>query len=123
MRISDWSSDVCSSDLAPARCCGRYFVGFGKTSSGDQLIDHRLAEADALTHLRQSEQPIAAIIGQLGHSVCALLRVRAFTKFRSLARNVASICGINSVPGRSEEHTSELQSQMRTSTAVLYFKQ
>src|SRR3546814_11756557 len=72
-----------------------------KTSSGDQRIDHRLAEADALTHLRQSEQPIAAIIGQLGHSVCALLRVRAFTKFRSLARNVASICGINSVTGSS----------------------
>src|SRR3546814_1860218 len=96
MRISDWSSDVCSSDL----------------------------EADALTHLRQSEQPIAAIIGQLGHSVCALLRVRAFTKFRSLARNVASICGINSVTGssRSEEHTSELQSLMCISYAVFCLK-
>src|SRR3546814_16253645 len=39
MRISDWSSDVCSSDLQPAKAPRR--VPKGKAEAGDDDDDHR----------------------------------------------------------------------------------
>src|SRR3546814_4652974 len=98
MRISDWSSDVCSSDLpdgevrapaAGARCeklrLRRRFSG-GKlfAASGDQLRRSLRCKQLSLHHPR--------------HGL-----------FRSCGR-------------RSEEHTSELQSLMRISYAVFCLK-
>src|SRR3546814_16196041 len=40
MRISDWSSDVCSSDLGVQR----YPIEFGSLSSRDRSLFHRLTE-------------------------------------------------------------------------------
>src|SRR3546814_5759061 len=51
MRISDWSSDVCSSDLrelallnAAALGVQRYPIEFGSLSSRDRSLFHRLTE-------------------------------------------------------------------------------
>src|SRR3546814_5417336 len=103
MRISDWSSDVCSSDLdvelvaVPAAAVHEDAAARG----GDGQVGLGLAEAadvgGELTDLRAHQ---AQFLG-------ALLGVRAFELARQ--RQLS----------RSEEHTSELQSRMRISYAVL----
>src|SRR3546814_3126755 len=101
MRISDWSSDVCSSDLAggvpgagahhllPALLRGRHL------EDGPPLRARRHADA---------RDPAAVREGQ-------------GTRHRLLPR----LCRVDR-GGRSEEHTSELQSLMRISYAVFCLK-
>src|SRR3546814_2507043 len=117
MRISDWSSDVCSSDLWIAR-----ETQFG-TDAGH--IDDRAITA--LHHMRQRnttavengrqveiQRPAESsgrIVGGLGRQRDA----------RRVDVNVEAP-GIGHDAVRSEEHTSELQSLMRTSYAVSCLK-
>src|SRR3546814_1142964 len=92
MRISVWSSDVCSSDLGLLRGGGE--------ALGAQPVDRRF--------------DVAAIFGE-----------RLFTVHHACARAVAQFLdesGRNFSHGRSEEHTSELQSLMRISYAVFCLK-
>src|SRR3546814_10111224 len=92
MRISDWSSDVCSSDLWP-RQAGRNRQGW------------------------RSARPQAHSASLLYSAGCPLVRHRG-----------AASDGLRLAPvrwrraGRSEEHTSELQSLMRISYAVFCLK-
>src|SRR3546814_5697668 len=102
MRISDWSSDVCSSDLvheAPDVLVGRHVVVHGG--------EHRPGGVDQVGRLSLS----------LGHpDADGLHRARVgWRRSRPSARDVAG-------EGRSEEHTSELQSLMRISYAVFCLK-
>src|SRR3546814_6293329 len=93
MRISDWSSDVCSSDL----CVGaglRLRLGDGVEHRQADMRRAALAGRDAADHLRA--------IGQSGFGVEG--------------------AGGAGHPLRSEEHTSELQSLMRISYAVFCLK-
>src|SRR3546814_5690342 len=106
MRISDWSSDVCSSDLdqplwrsfdqyaALCRAFPALYHGFDR-SSGHQQFRGRTAGA----YRRLSG-------GELG-------RIRVHDRHHS-GRCVYAL--------RSEEHTSELQSLMRISYAVFCLK-
>src|SRR3546814_2500734 len=95
MRISDWSSDVCSSDLLrPAH--------------------HRLA-ADPARRARcrrRGDGDVAPGPAEGGRLERGRL---AGTGGRAPGRTAGA-------RGRSEEHTSELQSLMRISYAVLCFK-
>src|SRR3546814_2375962 len=99
MRISDWSSDVCSSDLGRAgtrqfrQCAGRGRIA-ARARRG-QCPGIRISLRDA--HLARSAE------------ACQLPAFR-----RRSAR-----CGSGA---RSEEHTSELQSLMRISYAVFCLK-
>src|SRR3546814_3226909 len=121
MRISDWSSDVCSSDLR-----------------------NRYARADAVARI--AAQIVARIVGaeqrgqpaelalKLGASAVALaaLQFLAGTDIPCIAVAVRilacdaqrHVCGERRVDDglRSEEHTSELQSLMRISYAVFCLK-
>src|SRR3546814_4753088 len=93
MRISDWSSDVCSSDLRSRLAA---------------LLDDGQEGLDVV-------QPIEFILPRCGrHSrECSRLsRSRGRTNLRMFAERAA----------RSEEHTSELQSLMRISYAVFCLK-
>src|SRR3546814_3555668 len=95
MRISDWSSDVCSSDLR---------VSALDLGADDYLVkpfDFREFEARCRALLRR-RQGIAGNVSRYGNMV-----------FDRSARQV-TIDGT----ARSEEHTSELQSLMRISYAV-----
>src|SRR3546814_4322455 len=95
MRISDWSSDVCSSDLAM-----RY-----------QLAQFDIQDCDIL-FLTSMLQNFAVDIVPIGH-------------FRRLVVNgprAVVIAEDLEKYARSEEHTSELQSLMRISYAVFCFK-
>src|SRR3546814_3152920 len=93
MRISDWSSDVCSSDLALA-------------VHAVQKISERIAAEGIRIRVTGSAQPVelVATCGDHMAFVDALV-----TTWRA---------GL-----RSEEHTSGLQSLMRISYAVFCLKQ
>src|SRR3546814_4917856 len=110
MRISDWSSDVCSSDLPASgrstdgcrarRCAGGRW-GWGRSCAhyravGGWISDGPKGPAPAWTRSR------ALLATDSPPSMARLCRLR-------LVR-------------RSEEHTSELQSLMRISYAVVCFK-
>src|SRR3546814_8155370 len=95
MRISDWSSDVCSSDLLcrwvradlPYRCSSR------------GILPRQMILIHALTYL---QIPRFFVINRRDD--------------RGGRRR-------HTAPARSEEHTSELQSLMRISYAVFCLKQ
>src|SRR3546814_4299851 len=98
MRISDWSSDVCSSDL---RIAARDIAEKGILGHRDQL--ERVASAQAQRVDRGAPgEAMEAILQPLGERESLL----APQPDQPLAF-------------RSEEHTSELQSLMRISYAVL----
>src|SRR3546814_9877413 len=101
MRISDWSSDVCSSDLSPSHFLRLFKVATGQTPH-QFIVRRRVEKAQHL--LRGTSQPIAQIAFACGFSHQQHFS-NVFTKF-------------NGMTPRSEEHTSELQSIMRKSYAV-----
>src|SRR3546814_6436246 len=103
MRISDWSSDVCSSDL-------RRDPGAGQAGDALHVVRRYRAHRDA----RRA--------GELD-----LRRHRAAHRTPAGAGGVTPDRAAEWSPaatgGRSEEHTSELQSLMRRSYAVFCLKQ
>src|SRR3546814_979386 len=136
MRISDWSSDVCSSDL-PA--IGAKAVYHRLQDSAGQRGRVPAGEADAVEACVH-EEPQRSVVGAA--AICAvealqslIQRQRAISQQcrpllapatrndgrvdpvdqRLLIREVAVKQGL---AHRSEEHTSELQSLMRTPYAV-----
>src|SRR3546814_4460613 len=129
MRISDWSSDVCSSDLLDAPVARRaQIVDIGKAAigQGDGLL--YASPVDAEGGQRQAKPPIGQ--SRLHPRLVAPERIGAI----AVRRGGAAQCGeigratvrrhrsIGS-PARSEEHTSELQSLMRISYAVFCLTQ
>src|SRR3546814_5188756 len=140
MRISDWSSDVCSSDLAqdplgqdhaphPAQDRReRARPAWGYQHAGRPGGGGFAGEAAAGAWLRQvrpggqrravSCQPLSCAAGEGG----AKRRVRArLLKYPGKRKPALRRVFFKSL--RSEEHTSELQSLMRTSYAVFCLKQ
>src|SRR3546814_6222725 len=105
MRISDWSSDVCSSDLLPAQA---------------QQFTARLGDVDVdrveLLHGGQRRGLVGGDQRALGHRRLA----DAATDGGHDPRAVELHPGAGD--HRSEEHTSELQSLMRISYAVFCLK-
>src|SRR3546814_7677630 len=110
MRISDWSSDVCSSDLIAAgrRLCIAEQDGDRRgRHAGIVVADVRdKAAAPRERHLvRRRQRAGAGIEGAAARETIGALRHR-----------------LGLVRQRSEEHTSELQSLMRISYAVFCLK-
>src|SRR3546814_4130662 len=92
MRISDWSSDVCSSDLRSNTAERSAATRANRRCSGSA----RTAAALATSTYGCSNSPMRILVSRIGRTASS-----------------SSACVI-----RSEEHTSELQSLMRTSYAV-----
>src|SRR3546814_2992301 len=118
MRISDWSSDVCSSDLNERRQAGR-FPKRGKETDELRHHDERagrgLCQSEAVQHFSGLEPPEGAhgFLRDIGkHRISAAER-----HHRHLAEE-----GGDAREHRSEEHTSELQSLMRISYDVYCLK-
>src|SRR3546814_3958205 len=119
MRISDWSSDVCSSDLRTARpecrrLIGRHVTGVTEALAGSGTVepDFPICEADRLEQV-QGRDPDAL------HGLDRLLERQPN---RALPGKVVNLVRPDLVQRRSEEHTSELQSLMRISYAVFCLK-
>src|SRR3546814_4996348 len=132
MRISDWSSDVCSSDL---------LTGKPELRTVDELIandeDYAVEfKSTARWDLRES-QPSKAIEDAIVKTVAGFLNTEGGTlligigpdrEAVGLDHDYARVKPANGdgfvnwltthLIARSEEHTSELQSLMRTSYAV-----
>src|SRR3546814_7703439 len=118
MRISDWSSDVCSSDLVARRLgddgrrpCARAAAHAGRDEAHMRTFEHLGDVVDRLFgrrapdfRPRASAQPLGDLGAKLDLARCARLLERL------------------RVGVRSEEHTSELQSLMRISYAVFCLK-
>src|SRR3546814_8630405 len=106
MRISDWSSDVCSSDLpAPAKL----------------VIGRAIIDGHAILY---DEPEVVADVqfGQTQFGTLELNAARAQIHYQGGRGNAKLLAeGYSGVP-RSEEHTSELQSLMRISYAVFCLK-
>src|SRR3546814_3212767 len=108
MRISDWSSDVCSSDLVEVVArndrldVGRYRreLVVGKV---EKVALHRRRRAHLARH-RRLDRRLAHVVDEDVRLLGLLRRPR------------------QGVGERSEEHTSELQSLMRISYAVFCLK-
>src|SRR3546814_2149844 len=97
MRISDWSSDVCSSDLPRWLLAGR--LSLGRLRLGRRLPDRLLQRRLALES--------AEVIHHAGKAV-GLARLADVAAVQD-----EPVVGVQLGLGRSEEHTSELQSLMR----------
>src|SRR3546814_1841250 len=133
MRISDWSSDVCSSDL-PHRLRRGYAPRHRDRRRGRRVHPHRrcdrwLVEGDTLMPLTNDDDIRAllastrtiAMIGASDRPERDSNHVMAFLQqhgYRVLPVNPQ----ITGEHVRSEEHTSELQSLMRISYAVFCLK-
>src|SRR3546814_3827196 len=104
MRISDWSSDVCSSDLSDPTLRRRPVRGIAMTASVVRL------RRSAFSYLLGFGLLVAA-------SFLAFGAVTAPAWGQSTETPAAGPTG-----GRSEEHTSEFQSLMRISYAVFCLK-
>src|SRR3546814_2406886 len=101
MRISDWSSDVCSSDL----CRGPY------TPRGSNT-DRAPGRAGALLRARGYQ-----ISDRSGRHIAGWRRAAPRCAWQYPSHHQQLLCR-----ARSEEHTSELQSLMRISYAVFCLK-
>src|SRR3546814_6292724 len=100
MRISDWSSDVCSSDLA---------IGRPQVGARVAAVRHAQRRRDLLVIIGDDAAFGGQLVGALGQPqpvADVKGRIDRAVEFGKGAR------------GRSEEHTSELQSLMRISYAV-----
>src|SRR3546814_4810005 len=106
MRISDWSSDVCSSDLKP--------------SILTSLLEGVKAIRPGMTWGHQAVAATANIM-------FPFFRVTDRLLFQAIRRTPLGFLDARTMEdlkagGRSEEHTSELQSLMRISYAVFCLK-
>src|SRR3546814_1886368 len=125
MRISDWSSDVCSSDLDPGRQADR-----SRYILADRVRGHDVAEA-----VRQHRQPEKAFVDRVDlHHIGVIGDDRVEASIEVGIQFIIARSELDSVAfdpiahledrvahtdvQRSEEHTSELQSLMRISYAV-----
>src|SRR3546814_6048972 len=117
MRISDWSSDVCSSDLNqkfghPERLIAKHRDG--ELAPLDEGFGEQTVELLPGAH-RLSRDRIAVIAVVLDDRNADR---RAFVDRLEDIRARQGICRKDTFAVRSEEHTSELQSLMRISYAV-----
>src|SRR3546814_4027122 len=108
MRISDWSSDVCSSDL---RGLADRILNL---AAGHAAGDWTMAFAAALDHTLSFKA-----LGDLGPERPVML---IGPSGAGKTVTAAKLCACARLAERSEEHTSELQSIMRISYAVFCFK-
>src|SRR3546814_9669711 len=128
MRISDWSSDVCSSDLAMIDWWGPVLFEYYAGSEGNGMTF--ISSADWLTHRGSVGRPILGAIHIMGEDNETELApneegavfFESENVFEYHGDNEKTASSRNSKGWRSEEHTSELQSLMRTSYAVFCLK-
>src|SRR3546814_4690761 len=111
MRISDWSSDVCSSDLRAGAGIERALVGRGIEQV--RIAPERRLGAVAVMHVEIHHRDAVEAV----HRAC-MQRADSDVVEEAEAHGAVRL----GVMARSEEHTSELQSLMRISYAVFCLK-
>src|SRR3546814_7915013 len=113
MRISDWSSDVCSSDLEAERCI---------------FLPMKAIDFDSVT-IERHQELLLSILSSLGQAALCHSIVQFLDTKRDLLKEAKDLEAqlpalekaaetATAASQRSDEHTSELQSLMRISYAV-----
>src|SRR3546814_10065703 len=126
MRISDWSSDVCSSDLMDQDLVvdrARGHRGLRLLHAGDHACER--TEATHTAHLRELSAQVVHVeltLGELGRHALGIFLLDRFRRLLDEADDIAHAEDAAGDTLRSEEHTSELQSLMRISYAVFCLK-
>src|SRR3546814_2788729 len=115
MRISDWSSDVCSSDL---RIGGLSTLLLGSTMQAVALACY--LPFSGLTSLYIVSALFGLMQGGIVPSYAFI--IRELFPAREAGFRVSITISATMAGMRSEEHTSELQSLMRISYAVFCLK-
>src|SRR3546814_8444329 len=115
MRISDWSSDVCSSDLIEQAAFSPSNVVPGIGHSPDKMLQARIFSYADAHRYRLGTHYEALPVNQPKCPVHHYHKDGAMRFFRNDTGNPDAYYEPNSMKGRSEEHTSELQSLMRIS--------
>src|SRR3546814_5521958 len=110
MRISDWSSDVCSSDLVPANHLQRLL--FAEADRMASLVVEPKSFASERDVVKE-ELRLRVLAQPYGKLFYLYFPEISYTKHPYARQGIGS---------RSEEHTSELQSLMRISYAVFCLK-
>src|SRR3546814_1268314 len=130
MRISDWSSDVCSSDLAdlrrqhgPARENGCRQAGQHVHAQPQGCSYRRTRSRIEAGPYRKKCAGLNARQSPCNQSPCWHVMpegwtLRARVRPKNTARRIMTMTFRLLLTARSEEHTSELQSLMRISYAV-----
>src|SRR3546814_2463412 len=116
MRISDWSSDVCSSDLHAER--QRSTIKLDKATPSSEI--HGNLPADEGQHTTHY-----SIVDAKGNAVSVTYTINYLFGVAKMAGDTGFFLNNEMddfTSKRSEEHTSELQSLMRTSYAVFCLK-
>src|SRR3546814_2060794 len=118
MRISDWSSDVCSSDLAAraARTSSPARRGADRNRRGQDRAARSSVETDEPRGAQQ------AVVSDARAARGDRRRHRCRLRARPGADQLCDRGEARTRERRSEEHTSELQSLMRISYAVFCLK-
>src|SRR3546814_3391036 len=128
MRISDWSSDVCSSDLilTPGKGQVRALICSGSNPMVSLPDQMRAFEALGSLDLLVSLDVEMSNTARMAHYVIPdkmSMETPGVTQFTESMKYYGIWTGGYEQPYRSEEHTSELQSLMRISYAVFCLKQ
>src|SRR3546814_5397529 len=116
MRISDWSSDLCSSDLDRPIATRTSCVGFGV---GKSTLNRWVS------HYRPSDLVSAPQADLARENERLRLENRVLREEREILKKTTQFFASQKPldrTRRSEEHTSELQSLMRISYAVFCLK-
>src|SRR3546814_8950707 len=121
MRISDWSSDVCSSDLngQPGRSASRPRAFRRQAACLPQDVPHPRIVRECGAALPDAlDRTIGGIVGRVRTTPAFERLTLARVAFARLHAQHPVLRGLTDCGWRSEEHTSELQSLMRISYAV-----
>src|SRR3546814_9804285 len=116
MRISDWSSDVCSSDLIEPAARDDAATRETAVAIAEAQI---VANGQPLVGIEAADQPVELAVERLA------LQAQFLGEGMELAIGVGIVGAIEDIDravieiaGRSDEHTSELQSLMRIPYAL-----
>src|SRR3546814_10179293 len=116
MRISDWSSDVCSSDL------GRPALQRGCGQRACPMAGHHRDRKGLEQEERAGELALEAAALQVRHHQRPLAHARLDDRDVGFLEDRAQQARGGLLADRSEEHTSELKTLMRISYAVFCVK-
>src|SRR3546814_9118725 len=121
MRISDWMSDLCSSELFPGSAAA---LKSNRSGALRRVVIKGLRGTDARVRADEPVSPAFLFALLLWPAYCrALIALQAqgmhAVEAQRRAADRVTVHQLSTIAlPRSEEHTSELQSLMRTSSAV-----
>src|SRR3546814_2994868 len=124
MRISDWSSDVCSSDLLARDTGGALARAFAHTVDGQFQTFAANDGAYNRAHFFNQNPELAALVADWSDEAIDRLRRGGhdILKIHAAYHRAVRHRGQPTMLLRSEEHTSQLQSLMRNSYADIFIK-